>query len=741
MSARRRPGAVLAVVAGVLALHAPAGEAMGEGRSPAAEVDPSTLLVRFASDAAAARGTSVEGDVLGALTAGGARIVRLQAGGRIDDKLAAYRRHAGVVYAEPNYVRRASLEPPDDPSVGRQWGLDAVHALGGWEIYPGLFGASLSGPEIAVVDTGVDLLHPDLAGKLDTAAAVSCLSGVCSSSSSVQDGNGHGTHVAGIAAATTGNGIGIAGLALTSRLQPVKVLTTSGTGTDAGIAAGIDWAVSHGARVVNLSLGGGGGFPTTLCGAVVRARAAGAVVVAAAGNSGSSSAVYPAACPGAIGVAATDATGGTPSWSNYGSPDVFVSAPGASIYSTHWASGSTYATISGTSMAAPAVAGLAALLLAQVPSRTPADVASILASTAKKLGTSLYGDDPYATCAGCTWSSHYGYGQIDVAAALAFGVPPALDAASPLVARTGSMVTLTGEALGAGVTDVSLGNVLAAFMVVSPTEIAATVPVGVAYGRWRVTKAAGTAVSALVATVSAPAIASFSPVLGPAGSTVTITGSGFEDVADVTYGFVPAAFTVVSPTEIEATVPDGVAYGRWRVASPLWTAAHPRVHTATAGPRPFTLSAWTGPAGGTVTLSAPGLGRVTGVSLGFVPAPFTRLASSQIVATVPPGVAYGRWRIATPSGVSVDDVVFTVAAPVIASFSPMSGPEGSTVTIVGSGFDDVTHVSYGFVPARFTVISPTEIEATVPNGVAYGRWRVTSPLWTADMPIVHTTTG
>src|SRR5207302_8529995 len=125
------------------------------------------------------------------------------------------------------------------------------------------------------------------------------------------------------------------------------------------------------------------------------------------GHSGTSAASYPAACPGALGVAATDANDGTPSWSNYGAPNVFVSAPGVSIYSTYMGGG--YATLSGTSMATPFVTGLSALLFGQTPSRTPGDVKVVLASTSDKVGSSGYGSDPYGTCGGCTWNGTYGY--------------------------------------------------------------------------------------------------------------------------------------------------------------------------------------------------------------------------------------------------------------------------------------------------------------------------------------------
>jgi subtilisin family serine protease len=320
------------------------------------------------------------------------------------------------VYAEPNYLATATvLSPPNDPSFSAQWGLPKIGATDGWTVYPGSYTAAAAGPAIAIVDTGVDVTHPDLSAHLLLGSGANCVAGTCNGSGSVADDSGHGTHVSGIAAAVTNNETGVAGLALTSPLLPVKVLDSTGTGSDAAISSGIAWAVSHGAKVINLSLGSYG-YSTTLCDAVTSALSNGVLVVAAAGNDDTSQTSYPAACPGAVGVAATDSNDGRGSFANYGSPDVFVSAPGVSIYSTYIDDG--YATLSGTSMAAPFVSGLTALLYGQTPSRTVANVKTILATSSDKLGGTDYVADPFGTCAGCTWSPLFGYGRIDVVKAL-----------------------------------------------------------------------------------------------------------------------------------------------------------------------------------------------------------------------------------------------------------------------------------------------------------------------------------
>ncbi len=383
--------------------------------------DESTILVKFAASADDDRIVADEGDSDVGETAGKVKIVKLKRGETVDEALANYRTRGGVTYAEPNFIATTQLAAPNDSSYASQWGLTKVQATDAWTIYPGAYPAS-GGATVAVVDTGVDLTHEDLSAHVLTGSGANCLSGTCSGSESAADDNGHGTHVAGIAAALTNNGKGVAGLSLNSSILPVKALNSSGSGSYAAIASGIKWAVDHGADVINLSLGGYS-YSSTLCSAVTYATSNGVVLVAAAGNDATSQPLYPAACPGAIGVAATSSNDTTASWSNYGAPDVFVSAPGVSIYSTYL--GNQYATMSGTSMATPFVAGLAGLLLGQVPSRTDADVKTILASTSDKVGSVTYGFDPYGTCTGCTWQSNYGYGRINALRALsAAGAPP-----------------------------------------------------------------------------------------------------------------------------------------------------------------------------------------------------------------------------------------------------------------------------------------------------------------------------
>lgn len=277
---------------------------------------------------------------------------------------------------DPDTVSVAVADPvralTDDPEAGRQWALTTLRLPDAWRYSTG------SGVVVAVVDSGADTTHPDLADNL--VAGVDVVgAGV---RTTVSDGNGHGTHVSGTVAAVTHNGVGVAGAAPLAKVMPVKVLNSSGSGYTDDVAEGVVYAVDHGAQVINLSLGSTS-YNAVLAQAVAYARAQGVVVVAAAGNSrGSGSPVmYPAALPGVIAVAATDASDNDASFSNIGSY-VDIAAPGVSIRST--VPGGGYASWSGTSMASPHVAAVAALLRSAVP--RAGDVEDLLLTTATDLG-------------------------------------------------------------------------------------------------------------------------------------------------------------------------------------------------------------------------------------------------------------------------------------------------------------------------------------------------------------------
>ena len=272
--------------------------------------------------------------------------------------------------AEPNYLVHIADTIPSDPDWSLQYGLDNIHAPGGWDLSTGSPAVT-----IAVIDTGVDLGHPDLSAKI--VGGYDFVNG----DNSAQDDNGHGTHVAGIAAAITNNGTGVAGVSWGAHIMPIKVLNSAGNGTFADVAAGIAWAADHGAQVINLSLGGSSSS-SVLQSAVDYAYGKGVVIVAAAGNSGINFVLYPARYPNVIAVAATNSTNAHAGFSNFG-PEVDLAAPGVFILSTLPGS---YGYLSGTSMSAPFVSGLAAILRGIPGIGSPAAIAYDMESTALDLG-------------------------------------------------------------------------------------------------------------------------------------------------------------------------------------------------------------------------------------------------------------------------------------------------------------------------------------------------------------------
>lgn len=225
------------------------------------------------------------------------------------------------------------------------WGIDRIDAELVWAT------TTADTIKVGVIDTGISLSHPDLA------ANIKGKYNAINPTKSANDDNGHGSHVAGTIAALN-NSIGVVGAGPLIDLHAIKVLNRNGSGFLSDVIEGIDVAIQRGLHVINLSLGTSSNVQS-FHDAIIRAKAAGLVVVAAAGNTGAA-VIYPAAYPEAIAVSATDINNVIASFSSRG-PEVDLAGPGVSIYSTY--KGTGYATLSGTSMAAPHVAGSAALLL------------------------------------------------------------------------------------------------------------------------------------------------------------------------------------------------------------------------------------------------------------------------------------------------------------------------------------------------------------------------------------------
>jgi subtilisin family serine protease len=317
--------------------------------------------------------------------------LRLPEGVDVQQAVTLYNELPWVEYAEPNYIVQAATLP-DDPlyPAHQAWYYDIINAPAGWDIERGRPGII-----VAVLDTGVDLDHPDLQFKLWTNAREvvgndidddgnGCIDDVhgCNfvplpPSSDPSDDHGHGTMVAGIIGASSDNDIGVAGTAWGVTVLPVKVLDSTGAGTASDVAQGIVYAAKSGARVINLSMA----RPSpsrALEEAVEEAHNVfGVIVVAASGNEGQEGVGYPAAYPAVIAVSAFDHSdpNSRASFSNWG-PEVDVAAPGVDVFSTHLGGG--YATGEGTSFSTAFVSGMVALLLSQDSSRSDDDIRALL---------------------------------------------------------------------------------------------------------------------------------------------------------------------------------------------------------------------------------------------------------------------------------------------------------------------------------------------------------------------------
>lgn len=337
----------------------------------------------------------------------------------VEEMLYVWNQNALVENARPDHVAHIAVTPNDTffkdqyalsntgqaiPVPGSPSGKASadISATSAWE--------ETKGDDtvvIAVIDTGVDLDHPDLKNKI-----VSPGKDFVNDDDDASDDNGHGTFVAAIAAAETNNDEGIAGVAWNCKLLPIKAMDKEGDGYYSDVIAGIIWAYENGADVINLSLGGGSP-DTDLEAALLGAVQAGAVVVAASGNDDGAGVLYPAKYDQyVLAVAATDYNDVRPAWSNYG-PEVDVAAPGESIISAvptwYFGAGSLpYGVGGGTSFATPFVAGMTALIMSAKPWMSSADIMKVIKYTADDVNSAEYpGNDEYI-----------GYGRINMATAL-----------------------------------------------------------------------------------------------------------------------------------------------------------------------------------------------------------------------------------------------------------------------------------------------------------------------------------
>jgi subtilisin family serine protease len=377
--------------------------------------------------------------------------VRLPEGKSVEQALADFPQNVLVENAEPNYIRHVhaaisttytAYASPSDTYYqnGTLWWFNRIHADQAFSQ------ANYFSPKqivVAVVDTGTDLTHPDLAARLVTGY------NAITPTSQPLDDYGHGTHTSGLVAAVCNNALGTAGAAFTDKVavMPVKVLDYLGDGLSADIAKGIQWAADHGARVINMSLGGSenSSLESAAC---AYAYAKGCVIVASAGNDDADlndpqSYVYPALYANVICVAATNSQDYATSYSNYGSGgEITLAAPGGytgtgpgtkyygndgGVYSTLMTG--DYGTMCGTSMAAPQVSAAAAMLILQNPLRTPSEVRALLIS---------HCENPQGQP-----SDYVGAGRINLAGSLAVYQTPTITVTSTVSPTSTMTPTIT----------------------------------------------------------------------------------------------------------------------------------------------------------------------------------------------------------------------------------------------------------------------------------------------------------
>lgn len=398
----------LAVIALVLCMSILSGERTRAQRP--CDSSPLELLVKFRPDQSVsrveARLASYGLTVINHIPRIDVWVVTQQVGSPL--RWQALAQSEEVAWVEPNGVMRASGRIPDDYWFNTQKEyLILMRLPDAWDITTG--DARL----IAVVDTGVDLSHPDLRDKIWTNPGEIPDNGIdddhngyiddvrgwnfVRNNNQPEDDYGHGSQVAGIAAASTDNKIGMAGVSWQASIMPLKALDNRGEGTFADVASAIIYAADNGARIINLSLGGSVSS-TTILDAVTFAQSHGSLLIAAAGNAGAAGVEYPAALPSVMAAASTTSQDTRSLFSNYG-PEMAVAAPGENILSTSY--GDRYVLgLMGTSMSAAHVSGLAALVWSVRPEWDAGQVAHIITETAHDIASP-------------GWDVYTGWGRID----------------------------------------------------------------------------------------------------------------------------------------------------------------------------------------------------------------------------------------------------------------------------------------------------------------------------------------
>jgi hypothetical protein len=655
----------------------------------------------------------------------------------------ALKANPNVRYAEPDYVWRLHAEPVatnccNDAYFPYQWNLQKVQAPSGWDIYPNCLdcqGSIANGPLVAIVDSGIDLSNPDLAGR----------------ATGDPDVLGHGTHVAGIIVAAANNGFGVAGLAYNVRLASYRACDRDNKCRTSDIVNSIEAAIGIGARVINLSLGGQD-ESIAVCDAIGHATDSGAIVVASAGNNGpTTDLAWPARCSKSIAVGATDQADelyGNSQPSLTAHP--LVTAPGVAVWSTMSTdpslplnSSSGVGILTGTSMAAPHVTALVALLLGINPGLRLNDVLALLAKNADKAGCFSLGDcypaavNDVCLPEHCSWHNRYGFGRINVSRTLCGAtrnrpqVQKVFPNSGPLTG--GTSVAVTGACFS-NVQGVNFGPSSApnsSIKVVSPSQLTVTSPRGDVGGLADVTV---TTASGGTSTTSpadlfgyGPVITSVSPNNGPmqGGTAVSVQGQGFNQIGpnDFSFGTQPvptsdvrcnefATCIVASPAHSPGTVDVTVSVNG---VTSLPTQADKFTYQ---GPAISRIDPFFGPNTGGTYVHLFGVGFADGMSVRF-----GSTVSDYVVCQS------GTWcTTRSPAGSGVQDIIVTVGGitsttgpadqftylpfPRVASVSPATGlaTGGTPVTIIGANFStgsQGTIIKFGTAAATNVVCNNT----------------------------------
>jgi subtilisin family serine protease len=516
----------------------------------------------------------------------------------------------GVQYAEPDGLVYATLGS-NDPGFSSQWAMTKIGAPSAWDLTRG------SSVKVAVVDTGADLDHPDLAGRLDTVNDYDFVN----HDATAEDDHGHGTHVSGIIGATLNNGVGVAGVANQCTILPVKVLSVGGTGSSSDVADGIRWAADHGAKVINLSLGGYG-YDSVENAAVQYAVGKDCVIVAAAGNDSTAAVMYPAAFNNVVGVGSSASNDTLSSFSNYGSK-VDVVAPGSMIYSTTLGGG--YGYMSGTSMATPCAAGVVALIRAKNPTWNRSQVESQLLTTALDLGAA--GRDDY-----------FGYGRVRAAEAVGWIAPAVNGTLAGTVTSGGSALAGVSVSVSGAGSALSASNGTYAVSGIAPGGHSVTFSKsGFTSRTLDMTIASGqsTTLNVLLAAVVAPGAlsgsvtASEAPLPGvsvsiPGMGTVTTGDDGAYSVGGVAPGSYDVTFAKSGFTRQTRSVTISSAVTATEDVSLTAVVPGELSGTVNSGVAPLQGVTVAVPGTGTVTTSAEGTYSVRGVDPGSYSVTFSK---------------------------------------------------------------------------------------------------------------------